>query len=179
MLISNLEQRKALLESLIRGESYSDWGRESGFLFHCIFQDSRLVYLNCSMAAKWGQWEWHALIILISTPRRNDESGGWGDERWTGTKAAKMELYWSFETHEPGLDHKAEYDHLVLFLWEICDGGQRQKVAARSYQGRRGLQRCTPQVISLDAIYAQPCPHYHSFLIAILSDCSRIIGRIS
>ena len=49
---------------------------------------------------------------------------------------------------DPGLDHKAEYDHLVLFSSEIRDGGQREKVAARSYQGRRGLQRGTPQVIS-------------------------------
>ena len=59
-----------------------------------------------------------------------------------------MEHYWSFESHDSGLDQKAESNNLVLFLWVICDGGQRKKVAARSYQGRRGLQRCTPQLIS-------------------------------
>ena len=59
-----------------------------------------------------------------------------------------MGLYWSCYTHDSGLDQRSESDHLVLFLVSDCDGGQRQKVAARSYQGRRGLQRCTPQVIA-------------------------------
>ena len=74
-----------------------------------------------------------------------------------------MELYWSSYTHDSGLDQKVEYvSHFILVT--DCDNGQRKKVAARSYQGRRGLQRCTPPVIRLDAYYALSCLHFFFFI---------------
>lgn len=93
----------------------------------------------------------------------------------SGRKGAKMELYWSCYTLDSGLDQRVEYDHLILFLVSDCDGGQRKKVAARSYQGRRGLQRCTPQVVSwMHIIPYQACifdsfNSFNSFFMATLS----------
>ena len=85
-----------------------------------------------------------------------------------------MELYWSLEIDDPGLDHNAEYDHLVLFSREIRDGGQRQKVAARSYQGRRGLQRGTPQVIS----QMQSMPNHASNFIPFSWPSSQSVAEL-
>ena len=52
MFISNSEQREILLESLIQGENFSDWGRGSGFLLR-----GYLSGLEASISARWRQNE--------------------------------------------------------------------------------------------------------------------------